>query len=451
MARPRPSSDPDRAGSVDDQDPGDGPESAARRAPFSANPQVGVRGQRTQQRILDAALAVFGDRGYHRTGIAHITAVAGCSRASFYQYFSSKEDVYRHLSGQVARQINASTEALGPVTGDLGGWRSLRAWVGRHGEIYERYIAVFQAFPAAAESDDAVGPGAIRTSERNVARFRAKLGTTTLPSRKLDPVVGLTMECLTRAHETARVLRSAAPSAYPPSRVDDALADVIHRSLFGLLPEVNVHAPADEPPPTLRFGRVMRDALARDEASLELTAAGRRTLTALVRAGRQVFVARGYHQTRIDDVVAAAGVSHGAFYRYFDGKDHLAHALAVRAIRNVSGPFTDIPESEDGRLDRATLRRWLRRYNASQATEAAMIRVWVDAAFDDDALRADSAAALDWGRRTLRRFLRPRDFGDVDTEAVVMLALVSSFGTRERSAATIDAAAHVVEHGLLGH
>jgi AcrR family transcriptional regulator len=37
-----------------------------RRAPFSDNPQVGARGQRTQQRILDAALRVFGEEGYHQ-------------------------------------------------------------------------------------------------------------------------------------------------------------------------------------------------------------------------------------------------------------------------------------------------------------------------------------------------------------------------------------------------
>jgi AcrR family transcriptional regulator len=431
--------------------PDGGPASAVRRAPFSDNPQVGARGQRTQQRILDAALQAFGERGYHRTGIAHITELAGCSRASFYQYFSDKEDVFRHLTGQVARQLSASTEALSPVTDDIDGWQAVRAWVGRHAEIHDRYVAVFQAFPAAAESDEAVGPGAARTSERNAARFQSKLATTTLPPRKLEPVVGLLLECLTRTHETVRALRSVVPDAYPRDRLDDALTDVIHRSLFGLRADVNVHAPADHPPPRLLFGPVMWDAIQRDHPGPDLTATGRRTLLALMDAGRNVFVARGYHDTRIDDVVAAAGVSHGAFYRYFRSKDDLAHVLAVRAIRNVSASLVEIPEPDnDGSPDRAALRRWLRRYNATQATEAAMIRVWVDAALEDPALRDDSAAALDWGRQELARFLRPRDFGDVDTEAVVMVALVSAFGGRERATADVDAAAHVIEHGLLG-
>src|SRR5690349_21464485 len=108
------------------------PSSIVRRAPFSDNPQVGARGQRAQQRILEAALEVFGELGYHQTGIARITDVAGCTRASFYQYFSSKEDVFRHLAGQVARQLIASAEALEPITPDEAGWKALRAWVDRH-------------------------------------------------------------------------------------------------------------------------------------------------------------------------------------------------------------------------------------------------------------------------------------------------------------------------------
>ena len=83
--------------------------------PFSDNPRVGARGQRTQQRILDAALRVFGEVGYHQCSIDSITKLAGCSRVSFYQYFESKEDVFRHLAVQVARQLNASTDLPRPA------------------------------------------------------------------------------------------------------------------------------------------------------------------------------------------------------------------------------------------------------------------------------------------------------------------------------------------------
>jgi hypothetical protein len=96
------------------------------------------------------------------------------------------------------------------------------------------------------------------------------------------------------------------------------------------------------------------------------------------------------------------------------------------------------------------LRRWLRRYNLTQANEAAMLRVWVDAALQDATLRANSAPALDWGRRLMVSFLERRGFGDVETEGLVMVALLSSFGARERTPAEVDAAAHIIEQGLLG-
>jgi AcrR family transcriptional regulator len=428
-----------------------GPAEVVRRAPFADNPHVGARGQRTQQRILDAALEVFGE-GYERCGVDPIAKRAGCSRAAFYQYFSSKEDVFRQLSGQVARQLNASTEALEPLTPDAAGWHALRAWIARHAEIYERYEPLFHAFPAASESDDAVAAGSARWGTRTVARIRSKIAAPTLRTRELDPLIMQLLECVSRTHDVARILRSAALGHYAEDRIGDALADVMHRSLFGLQADVNVHPPARRRPPALPFDPAVRDAFLQAEPPPERTEAGRQTREALMEAGRKAFVERGYHRTRIADVVEAAGVSRGAFYRYFDDKDRLARMLVLRAMRTVSRVLAEIPApaDEDGARGRPSLRRWLRRYNVAQANEAGMLRVWVDAALQDATLRATSAPTLDWGRRVLVGFLEPRGFGDVDTEAVILVALLSSFGARERTAADLDAVAHIIEQGLLG-
>jgi AcrR family transcriptional regulator len=450
----RASADPGGATGADPGEPtgADGAGSVTRRAPFSGNPQVGARGQRTQQRIVAAALQAFGEEGYHQCGVARITRLAGCSRVSFYQYFSAKEDVFRRLAGQVARQLSASTEALATLTPDVEGRTATRAWIARYAGVYGRYRPVFQAFQAAAEADEAVAGGSARVSERDVAGIRSKLATTTLPPRQLDPVIALLLECLPRAFEDAVILRVAAADAYPESRVEDALADVVHRTLFGLRTDVNAHAPAGRPPPPIEFGPVMRGALREDDEPPALNAAGRQAFRALLAAGRDTFVARGYHPTRVDDIVVAAGVSHGAFYHYFESKDQFAQVLAARAVRRVATAFADIPDSAgtNGPARRAELRRWLRRYHAAHATEAAMFRVWLDATLQNAALATDSAAALDWGRRRMARFLAPRHFGDVDTDAVVMVALLGAFGARGRSAPAIDAAAHVIERGLLG-
>jgi AcrR family transcriptional regulator len=173
--------------------------------------------------------------------------------------------------------------------------------------------------------------------------------------------------------------------------------------------------------------------------------------TALLEAAREVFVSRGYHGTRVDDIVEAAGVSHGAFYRYFKNKDELAYLLGAQAMRTVSTTLTGIPDlSDDGATGKMALRRWLRMYNRAQAHETSMFRVLVDAALQDDTLVHDSASALDWGRRRMVHFLRLRKFGDAETDAVVLLSLVDAFGVRQRSKREIDAAAHIIERGFLG-
>jgi AcrR family transcriptional regulator len=421
-----------------------------RRAPFSDNPRVGARGQRTQQRILDAALRVFGEWGYHQCSIDTITKVAGCSRVSFYQYFSSKEDVFRHLAVQVARQLNASTDRLEPLTPDRAGWESLRAWVDRFAEIYAHYEPVFHAFPAAAEVDATLVGDSVRTADRYLSGIRSRVSGTELPARELEEVIELLRECLSRTLDDVSMLRTEAPDAFPVHVILDSYTDVVHRSLFGLRPDINVHRHRVRKPPKLRFGPIM---LAAFDLDTDLSAPSERggpARLALLGAAREVFVSRGYHGTRIDDIADEAGVSHGAFYRYFKNKDELAHLLAAQAMRTVSTAFKEIPEVTDDAAGRTALRRWLRTYNRAQVNETAIMRVWVDAALQDDSLVADSASVLDWGRRRMVHFLHPRDFGDPDTDAVVLLALVDAFGVRERSARAVDAAAHIIQQGFLG-
>jgi AcrR family transcriptional regulator len=422
----------------------DGAVAVVRRAPFSENPEVGARGQRTQQRILDAALRAFGEAGYHGSSIERITKVARCSRVAFYQYFASKEDVFRHLAEQVTRQLSASTEMLDPLTPELEGWAALRAWVGRYVEIYARYEPVFHVY----ETDEALAVMAARTGEQNIARIHSRLVTATLPPRQLDPVIRLLLSCLNHTLDVTGVLRGVVPSAYPNERVEDAITDVLHRTLFGLRADVNVHPPNGSPPPALELSPAMLEWLQQDDETLEPNSA----LAALLASARDVFIDRGYHNTRVDDLVAAAGISHGTFYRYFRNKDELARILTAHAMRALGTTVMEMPDvsAYDGSAATGALRRWLRRYNAAHATEAAMLRVWVDAALQDPALRVESAPPLDWGRRRMARYLRPRGFGDPDLEGVVMVALLWAFGARQRPAAEIEAAARIIERGLLG-
>lgn len=291
-----------------------------------------------------------------------------------------------------------------------------------------------------------------RTGREVVTRVHSRIVASTLPPRQLDPVIRLFLQFVSHALDVAEILGSVVPDGYPSEHVELALTDVVHRALFGLQPDVNVHASSGFSAPALAFSPTTLALLQGDDPLAESDVAQNRAYAALLASARDVFVRRGYHNTRVDDLVDAAGVSHGAFYRYFENKGELARMLTVRAMRTIGATLGEVPDvfAQDGPAGRAALRRWLRRYNAAHAHEASMMRAWMDAVLQDPTLRADNAPALDWGRRTMARNLRSRGFGDADMDAVVMVALLGVFGTHERPAAEVEAAAHIIERGLLG-
>jgi len=155
----------------------DGDDDVHRRTPFADNPQLGAKGTRTRCRILRAALGVFGRVGYHACSVERITAVVGCSRPTFYQYFSSKEDIFRQLAGQLARGLTQMDDALEPITPDIAGRAQLRAWLGRYGDLYDEYAPLFAVFSTAADSDEVVASLRVRRRRPGqVARPRSWRG-----------------------------------------------------------------------------------------------------------------------------------------------------------------------------------------------------------------------------------------------------------------------------------
>ena len=194
----------------------EGASPSTRRAPFSDNPRVGARGQRTRQRILDAALQLFGDEGFHRCSIARISEQADCSRVSFYQYFSSKEDVFSQ-SGRPGRPPDQRLHgghrsadgrgapagtACGP--GSAGTETSTRA-MGRSSR---------RSRPRFAGGRRDASPGAARLRDETVARHPLEaLDAAICRHRQLDPLCSsLLLACLARTLDDAATLRVVRPA-----------------------------------------------------------------------------------------------------------------------------------------------------------------------------------------------------------------------------------------------
>lgn len=81
----------------------------------------------TRDRLLQTAMEVFAEHGYHGTTVDDIVTAAATSKGAFYHYFSSKQDVFLTLMDALAGLVEAGAEAaiageptaLGKVEGAL--------------------------------------------------------------------------------------------------------------------------------------------------------------------------------------------------------------------------------------------------------------------------------------------------------------------------------------------
>jgi len=67
----------------------------------------------------------------------------------------------------------------------------------------------------------------------------------------------------------------------------------------------------------------------------------------IVDAARRCFARDGFHQTSMPDIVAEAGISAGAFYRYFAGKDELIQELAREAFAGIVAQIVNALDALD--------------------------------------------------------------------------------------------------------
>jgi AcrR family transcriptional regulator len=82
----------------------------------------------TRERLVDAAIALFGRRGFRAVTIEQIAAEAGANRATFYLHFRNKEDVANAIGDRLAPNIQATFAALDalrdPTVADVRAWLS---------------------------------------------------------------------------------------------------------------------------------------------------------------------------------------------------------------------------------------------------------------------------------------------------------------------------------------
>ena len=79
-----------------------------------------TKGERTKQRLLEAAEQVFAEMGYYAASIVKISEAAGVAQGTFYIYFSGKRAIFDVLIEDLNRRIrHAMIEASSTATSRL--------------------------------------------------------------------------------------------------------------------------------------------------------------------------------------------------------------------------------------------------------------------------------------------------------------------------------------------
>ncbi|ONH58287.1 TetR family transcriptional regulator [Frankia sp. CcI49] len=370
-----------------------------RRASYGpTSPVVGARGSRTRARVVETALGLFEAQGFHGTSVDDIAKAAGVSRATLYQYFESKEQIFIELLQECGTALMRVVRRIGPLEPTELGFDNLHWWLGEWAWVYDRYSTMFVQWANISSPGTPIPEMASRflaDYHERIARRLTASGVTGIDP--VDAAVVLTT-LVNAANYTRHVDGAAGPAAgrtagqgsgpgtgpggaRPAARstaistehLTDGLAVLIQLLLFPQTPpavfaQLGREIPTPRPPsggerlwsapsaapasasaqppapaapaqpPTPVSSPVA--APRPDDRFAGLSSRAGATVARLLDAGVQCFTEKGYHQCSVDDVVSLAGYARGTFYKYFDEKLDLLVALSDRAL----GAITELDE-----------------------------------------------------------------------------------------------------------
>jgi len=274
------------------------------------------------QRLVQAMIELSARSGYADVSIAGLCAGAGVSTVTFYEEFADKEEVlvsaYRVCAEGIFGPMRAAL-----LEGDTPEVprRALAAMLGAIAADPDAARIVFVEALGAGERMPAERTRAFERFEARIQEYMQRLGSG-VPV--LDVPVGAVAGAL--RHIVARHLRNHAEDELP-ARLEDGLAwlssylrpanaELWSTSANALLDPVPV---TPRPPAPFVPGPAR---LPRGRHKLPASLVARSQRTRLIYATAQATMKKGYADTTVEDIVAAAGVAKPVFYQFFRDKEH---------------------------------------------------------------------------------------------------------------------------------
>ncbi|MWC00210.1 TetR/AcrR family transcriptional regulator [Agromyces seonyuensis] len=270
----------------------------------AAAPVRRARPKDRRQQIAMAAALAFSERGYHQVSLSEVAAAVGISASALYRHFPNKYALFLDAAERLARGLVEATDGLGD-TGDP-----------------ERDLDDVVRSLAETTVGNRLTGGLYRWEGRYLedadrARLRAEFAE--LNARVRRPIAALRPDLPAGddAALAAAVLSVVASITSHRTRLST-------RRIVALLVETGHRVALVDLPPA--SGE-------RVAATPGLPSASKRET--LIREAITLFHAKGYHETAIEDVSAAAGLTASGLYRHFSGKSDLLLEACVRAAERL--------------------------------------------------------------------------------------------------------------------
>jgi AcrR family transcriptional regulator len=362
--------------------------SIVRRASYGpSSPAIGARGATTRSRITEVSLELFGRLGYFDTSVDAIAKAAGVSRATLYQYFKGKDEIFLELLNECGSALFRVARRIGPLGPDEVGFDNLNWWLGEWSWVFEKYSTMFVQWTAIASSDTKVRPEITRFVRSYNHRVAERLAASGLQG--MDPeVAAMTMTAL--VHRINLFVHTDRAYGRSPKDAVDTLSVFLQLVLFpdtpsSVLTSLGLHSstnPAADVDAVEVPAAPDVEGLSVSERTAALSTRAVRTVTALADAGASQFRARGYRSTSVDDIVLTADVARGTFYKYFSDKQDLLAAVAAE-IYGAGKAFAERITHVDPVADESTLRNWLATYVEFNDRYSGCIEAWAEGTTDD--------------------------------------------------------------------
>ncbi|BBX27041.1 TetR/AcrR family transcriptional regulator [Mycolicibacterium alvei] len=381
----------------------------------SDNVGVGRRGLHTRQRIVASAADVFLSSGFHSTSLDTIAKEAHASRATVYQYFAGKEEIFRELSDAAGKAVLDHGNRLGDLGPTVDGFGALHDWLIEWADIYDTHAAVFAEYPGIGAEMSIIDAGPVAEDFRR--RVTAKLHAAHLQGLDADDAAAALM----RIPHMVHLYRHRAMFRLPArDEVSWSLAVALQLMLFPDTPAKAMVAPhaftgTTGLPTDTAEGTVSAPAA----VAADLSPIGQEALS----VSSSLFAEHGYYAVSMEDIAAAADLSRATLYRYFSTKDKILAELTRQAVAEVEEHAATLRRV----ADTDALRRWMLGYVRFHRGYRGVIRAWFDGTVAEqlsDAAVGHGIGAIHQAVHTLLENIELPDAIDREAACAVFLAVL---------------------------